>query len=80
MKIMKMFAVLALIIPLSGCMNTATSLWDGGGSHSFGEAPEKYLKDEEGYNIDQNGNRVSQPVENPYYQDYRDKLEKERAK
>ncbi|QLB12868.1 hypothetical protein EV697_1086 [Bisgaardia hudsonensis] len=44
-------------------------------SHSsyFGKVPEEYLKDEEGYNIDQNGNRVSKAVENPYLEDFDEK-------
>lgn len=41
-------------------------------SHSsyYGEVPEKYLKDENGYKIDKRGNRVSKEVENPYLDDF----------
>lgn len=44
-------------------------------SHSgyFWEMPKDYLQDESGRYIDENGNRVDKPVENPYKDDF-DKL------
>ncbi|MDF7676902.1 hypothetical protein PT286_09175 [Neisseriaceae bacterium ESL0693] len=39
-------------------------------ANGYAQPPAQYLIDEQGHYIDKNGNRVDQPVENPYYQDY----------
>ncbi|QGM80847.1 hypothetical protein A6A10_05235 [Otariodibacter oris] len=42
MKIMKMIAVLALMIPLSGCMDTFTRFWNNTGFELSGKEKEIY--------------------------------------
>lgn len=36
----------------------------------YAQPPAKYLVDEKGRYIDQNGNQTDYPVENPYYREY----------
>lgn len=38
--------------------------------NGYAQPPAKYLVDENGRYIDQNGNRTDKPVENPYYREY----------
>lgn len=38
--------------------------------NGYAQPPAKYLVDENGRYIDQNGNRTDYPVENPYYREY----------
>lgn len=44
-------------------------------SHSsyFAEKPQKYLKDNQGKWIDENGNRVDKPVKNPYLKHFNER-------
>ena len=38
--------------------------------NGYAQPPAKYVVDENGRYIDQNGNRTDSPVENPYYRKY----------
>ncbi|WP_051940809.1 hypothetical protein [Stenoxybacter acetivorans] len=57
---------------LGGNESTGGSCWFCY-SHSsyYMERPDKYLFDEKGNYIDVNGNRVDKPVDNPYYEDFK---------
>lgn len=79
---MKLIAIIIFII-LSGCSTDVSryqkQLEANGYTGSrvvvyprngYAQSPAKYLVDENGRYIDQNGNRTDYPVENPYYREY----------
>lgn len=79
---MKLIAITSFIV-LSGCSTDVSryqkQLEANGYTGSrvvvyprngYAQPPAKYLVDENGRYIDQNGNQTAYPVENPYYREY----------